>query len=96
MKDFYQISKERLEAYLNRLVEASEALEGIKPANEKDKEKIDEAWGYIIDVLNSLNGFKDYEDYEAGGELVQDLWLDHSRLDNDKFSKIEFPKGVKV
>ena len=93
-KDFYRISKERLEAYLDKLGEASDLIKDLRPKNDKGKvdwEVVDNAWGKIIDVMNSLNGFKNYEDVEAGGEIIQDSYLyEWTEIDNYKFYRIEF------
>ena len=93
-KDFYRISKERLEAYLDKLKEASDLLKELK--NDKGKtdwEVVDMAWRKIVDVMNSLSGFKNYEDTEAGGEQIDDFYLyDWTELDNYKFCMIEFHK----
>lgn len=100
LKDFYRISKERHEAYLDKLSEASGIIKEIRPDNDKGDvswEKVDKAWRKIIDVLNSLLGFRYYEDAEAGAEIGEDTFLYDPEvgLDNDKFFKIEFPNGIK-
>ncbi len=97
MKKFYRISKERLEAYLNRLEDVSEIMRKIRPEGNKGKvdwEKVNEAWMHIIDVGNGLYGYKNYEDYKAGGELIDDAWINWSGFDESKFFSIEFPDGI--
>lgn len=99
MKDFYRISKERLEVYIDILDKASEIMRDAKPKDKAGKvnwQRVESAWILVIEVFNGLYGFKNYEDAEAGGEFIQDLWINSSDLDNYKFFKIEFPKGVKV
>lgn len=97
VKIFYRISKERLEAYLDKLNDASEYLRKLKPTSKKEKGKIEQAQGSLIDIFNSLYGFKNYEDIEAGGEGIQDLWFSQpTTFDNDKFYEIEFPEGKKI
>ena len=101
MKDFYRISKERLEAYLNKLGEGSDIIREIRldlDEGNVDWEKVDEAWGKVIDVYNSLLGFRYYEDTEVGGEIVDDAYLfnqdwNQTELDNGKFHDIEFGKS---
>lgn len=94
MKDFYRISKERLEVYLYCLDEATEIVRKIRPKRKRGKvwDKVDEAWRLVIEVFNGLYGFKNYEDAEAGGKIIQDLWINFSNLDNSKFYDIEFKK----
>lgn len=97
MKDFYRISKERLETYINCLDDASHILWGIRPNRKKskaDRQKFEDAWEMVVEVLNGLYGFKNYEDVEAGGEIIQDLWINFSDLDNDKFHGIEFKEEI--
>lgn len=99
MKNFYRVSKERFEAYIEKLDEANEIFRKLRPENDKgsvDWEKIEKAWGKIIDVSNSLLGFRYYEDAEAGGEIVDDFFLYNGgvELDNHKFFKTEFPNGL--
>ena len=97
MKDFYRISKERLQAYLDKLIEATDIIRGIRPNGDKsnvDWEKVDEAWGKVIDVYNSVLGFRYYEDAKGGGEIIDDANLYSStELDNSKFYDIEFGKS---
>ncbi len=101
MKDFYRISKERLEAYLDKLSEANDIIREIQPISDKDNvdwKKVDEAWKKVIDVYSSLLGFKYYEDAAVGGEVVDDAYLfnqywNRTELDNGKFHDIEFGKS---
>lgn len=99
-KAFYRISKERLDAYLSKLKEATGIIYKLRPDYDKGDvnwRKVDEAGGKIIDVFNSLIGFKHYENAQAGGEVIQDTFLyDYFvELDNGQFFDIEFPNGVK-
>ena len=98
MKDFYRISKERLEIYLYCLAETTEIIRRIRPKGKKDKvwDQSDKAWDLVIEVFNGLYGFKHYENAQAGGKVIQDTFLydEGVELDNDKFFKIEFPKGI--
>lgn len=93
MKDFYRISKERLEAYLSAIDKAQDIIRKIKPVSEKNKvswEKINLVSDILISLSNSLYGFKHYEEYEASEEWGQDWWSDQSDLVSDFFD-IEFP-----
>lgn len=95
-KDFYRISKKRLEVYLDSLDEATGYLKELNTTSKgEEKIKLDRAMDCLIDIWNSLYGFKNYEDIQAGREGIQDLWTSQpSAFDNDKFYEIEFPEGL--
>lgn len=88
----YKISDERQNAYLNNLEKATVILRKL-PKNVRKNELVDEIASLIIDVLNSMRGFKRYYDKEN----IEDFYLytpGFSELDNMKFYEIEFGMSV--
>lgn len=97
VKKMYKISKERLETYLITLDDTSKMIGKMHTENDKwevDPETLHMIWEKIINVWNSMYGFKNYEDAEAGGEVIQDLWINWSSFDENNFFSIEFPNGI--
>lgn len=97
-KDFYRISKERIDAYLNQMQMIVNLLQEIKADNQNEvaQQHTERILELIIDMSNTLAGFRYYEDYVAGADPVDDFWINTTEFDLEKLFDIEFPKWNEI
>ncbi len=94
-KDFYRISKERYQVYLDTLDEILDRFRSITPKKNSDKVEwfaVSEAWVGIIDLVNSLRGFRLYEDKEGFDDYFM---FAHTHIDTWKYYQIEFKNELR-